>query len=147
MPLSQIMELWETISFDKELFSAIDLSREIRLCKRAENLIEDKMILFDFVSIPFNDNKLPLLHLWDKLIRSVAKGNKTIDTDKLLNVHNCGTLEGLEIMYRKSDLLYYYCSRFCREELDNIIEIKHIISTKITDSLQELRQNSLITAS
>lgn len=144
MPLSQIMKLWTSISYDKEMFSAMDLRREIRLCKMAEEFTDDKAILFEFATIPFNDNKLPLINLWNKLLQAEVSGNKSIDIDKLLNINSCRTLAGFEILYRKSDLMYYYCSRFNRGELDGIIEMKHAISIKIMEKLQEMRQAPIV---
>lgn len=144
MPLSQIMKLWTSISYDKEMFSAMDLRREIKLCKMAEEFTDDKAILFEFATIPFNDNKLPLINLWNKLLQAEVSGNKSIDIDKLLNINSCHTLAGFEILYRKSDLMYYYCSRFNRGELDGIIEMKHAISIKIMEKLQEMRQAPLV---
>lgn len=140
MRLSQIMELWTTIQLNKEMFTTMDLTREIKLCKVAEGYTDDKMLLFDFATIPFNDNKLPLFNLWDKLLQAEAHGNKNIDIGKLLNADSCRTLAGLEMLYRKSDLMYYYCSRFNRGELDRIIEMKHAISIKIMEKLQEMRK-------
>lgn len=89
-------------------------------------------------------SKLPLINLWNKLLQAEVSGNKSIDIDKLLNINSCRTLAGFEILYRKSDLMYYYCSRFNRGELDGIIEMKHAISIKIMEKLQEMRQAPIV---
>lgn len=138
MTLSQILEAWSNMSYNKEMFSNTDLSREIRLCRKAEEYTDDKQLIFSFATIPFNENTPKLLTLWYNLLRSEIKGKKAPDINKLLDISKCKGLADLELLYRKSDLLYYYCTRFQRGEISGILERKHLISSEIMQRLQDM---------
>lgn len=138
MPLSQILEAWSKIPYNKEIFSNTDLSREIRLCRKAEEYSDDKQLIFSFATIPFNENSPKLLTLWYSLLRSEIKCKKPPDINKILDIGKCKGLADLEMLYRKSDLLYYYCTRFQRGELSGILERKHLISSEIMQRLQDM---------
>lgn len=144
MSLSQILEAWTNISYNKEIFSNTDLSREIRLCKKAEEYTDDKLLIFSFATIPFNENSPKLMTLWYRLLRSEINGKAAPDINKLLDINKCTGLADLELLYRKSDLLYYYCTRFQRGELYKIIEKKHLISSKIMKRLQDMCQKEAL---
>lgn len=143
MPLSQILEAWSNMSYNKEMFSNTDLSREIRLCRKAEEYTDDKQLIFSFATIPFNENTPKLLTLWYNLLRSEIKGKKTPDINKLLDISKCKGLTDLELLYRKSDLLYYYCTRFQRGEISGILERKHLISSEIMQRLQDMSKKEV----
>ena len=82
--------------------------------------------------------------LWYRLLRSEINGKAALDINKLLDINKCTGLADLELLYRKSDLLYYYCTRFQRGELYKIIEKKHLISSKIMKRLQDMCQKEAL---
>lgn len=137
-PLSYILVQWENMKVNPG-FKKADISHEKKLCKIAEELTDDKQLIYDFITIPFNDEDGDLLNLWKRMLRAKLNGEHICMHKESLayqkGIENL-KLQELEIAYKISDLLFYYNEKF-EGSLESafIMEEKEEISNAIINLL------------
>lgn len=131
--LSDIIKKWVEVKTAPK-FTKILGEREINLAEILEKECNDKEFIYEFVTIPFDEEKEELLILWLLLFRAEKKG-------KPLSLENCGIesfeeittsdeLHLVEEEYSKLDLLYQYNRKFShQEELPKIMKKKEDFSS------------------
>lgn len=142
-PISRILVQWERMKTIKG-FKKSDTSHERRLCRIAEGITDDKILIYDFITIPFDEKSGELMYLWEQLLRARVAGEH-IPAHEVLDIYNIDDLtslglQKLEDSYKVCDMLYYYNERFEQSiETPYIMEEKERISgaiIKILDSHQ-----------
>lgn len=149
-PLSEILTRWLEMT-NESIYEKADLTEDLMLCKKLETLIDDKKILYDFLTIGFKSNKPFLMDIIMECARMEQFSGDDIDDDIMDlidfiavmsdSVLQKMSLEKLEDLYLKYDLIYAYLRKFNhREHLSEIMELKRDCSAKIIDHLanQEL---------
>ena len=147
-PLSEILKKWNDIPV-QEGFRKSDMKREIMLCQELERQTDDKLLIYRFITIPFDEEDSRLRRLWRAFFQAeLQEGRVTMEEIALEWPEGEVTsddMPDLEEAFRTADLVYYYMDRFDHpEELQEILAAKRAISgqiTKILDrqSLQEKR--------
>lgn len=149
-PLSEILTKWLEMT-NESIYEKADLTEDLMLCRKLETIVDDKKILYDFLTIGFKSNKPFLMDIIMECARMEQYSGEDIDddimdlidftavmSDRTLQSMN---LERLEDLYLKYDLIYAYLRKFNhREHLSEIMELKRDCSAKIIDRLanQEL---------
>lgn len=133
--LSSIMEQWNGIEMAQE-YDKADISREIALCALLEKETEDKKLIYDFISIPFDEKEDLLKELWLFMfecrkdgIPFVYEDNMTIPEESAATEKD---MEDLELSYKICDLLFNYKRRFARDEFEWVLPKKNQISAIIS---------------
>ncbi len=148
LPLSGIIERWQAMK-DKGFFSKASSERMAHLTQMTETRRTDKMLLYRFVCIPFDETDPDLLALWRQMYRAECEGEHLAVGEMLpepIDPEMCGTemLDSLEENYRRCDLFYNYARLFMEfpdEILAEIQRRKDLISQGIIHilSTQKLR--------
>lgn len=137
--LSELLAVWKLIP-DKGIFSKRNLDTEIVLAKELEKCTDDKLLVYSFVTIPF-DIKLDYLKmLWNQLFFIELRGTRPESYTKrfLVNekVLQSMSIDELEQEYKKCDLLYNYLRKFkIRNEWQEILNLKRKIADYISEIL------------
>ena len=146
MPLSEILVRWEDVEFSN-LYEKADLEEEISLCKKLENVVSDKKLIYDFLMIGFRSSKQFLTELILKFAKAEEAGGASLNSrindiveaaivpfDEDLDAMK---MEELEDMYLVYDLIYAYLRKFNhRERLSEIVMLKRDISSRIIEILK-----------
>ena len=133
--LSKTLEKWNDIEVQPG-FKKADVTHEIKLAQLAEKITMDKKIIYDFITIPFDDENESLLELWREML--IAYTNDVHlnffdikPTYELMDLKP-EDLTTLEQAYKVCDLIYYYNEKFeqsqdskqvmhCKEEISKAI--------------------------
>ncbi len=138
--LSDIIKKWVEIETAPNFIKILG-QREIFLSEMLEKKCDDKEFVYDFVTIPFDEEREELLDLWKKLFNYELKGTP-------LKLENCGIihfdkiesseeLHEVENEYSKLDLLYQYNRKFEHdEELPKIMKMKEVFSDLMMEFLK-----------
>lgn len=138
--LSDIIKKWVEIETAPNFIKILG-QREIFLSEMLEKKCDDKEFIYDFVTIPFDEEREELLDLWKKLFNYELKGTP-------LKLGNCGImhfdkiesseeLHEVENEYSKLDLLYQYNRKFEHdEELPKIMKMKEVFSDLMMEFLK-----------
>ena len=138
--LSDIIKKWVEIETAPNFIKILG-QREIFLSEMLEKKCDDKKFVYDFVTIPFDEEREELLDLWKKLFNYELKGTP-------LKLENCGImhfdkiesseeLHEVENEYSKLDLLYQYNRKFEHdEELPKIMKMKEVFSDLMMEFLK-----------
>ena len=147
-PLSEILKKWNDIPV-QEGFKKSDMKREITLCQELERFTEDKLLIYRFITIPYDEEDSRLRRLWRMFFQAeLTEGCVTMEEIALEWPEGEVTADDmpeLEEAFRVADLAYYYMDRFDHpEELGEVLKAKREISGQITrilekQSLQEKR--------
>ncbi len=105
--LSEIMEHWSSMA-DRPPFRKTDLTIPLQLCKELEELSDNKELIYEFCSIPFNEKSYDLHWLWKEMFRKELQGEHL--PLQLPGYNN--ELNSLEQAYQTCDLLYVYHKKF-----------------------------------
>ena len=146
MPLSEILVRWADVEFSS-LYEKADLEEEISLCKKLENVVSDKKLIYDFLMIGFRSSKQFLTELILKFAKAEETGGSSLNSrindiaeaaivpfDEDLDAMK---MEELEDMYLVYDLIYAYLRKFNhRERLSEIVMLKRDISSRIIEILK-----------
>ncbi len=135
--ISEILEAWDSLPATRD-YNKANIETKIQLARELEEESENKALILEFVSIPFEPNVSAVHDLWRDLFECLNQG---IPADlpylfEVFNAENHGTeardAESLELLYKIYDLLYVYASRHGTEEdILKIFSQKRIISDKL----------------
>ena len=135
--LSETLSQWDQMT-NPGLYCKSNISREIALCKRLEKVTDDKELIYQFVTIPFNEKSAEVYGLWFRLFESEVAGFGTPLMEFLPELRENESLASLELKFQICDLANFYISRFGMEEdLPEILERKHEISDQMAAILAE----------
>lgn len=136
--LSDILKQWMQMP-DNGFYHKQDLSILYKLTVELERISDDKGLIYQFVTIPFDEENTLLRNLWKKLftITNDMKGSVSYyDLPEILGDYNEDLLEDLELEYKKSDLLYNYLRKFdIQEGKEFVLSHKKEIADKISLAL------------
>ncbi len=145
LPLSETINQWISMQ-DHTYFAKASSSRMMSLTSMMETKHTDKVLLYRFVCIPFDETDPVMLEQWKEMYHYEASGKhidvmgclpEQIDPD-VCSIHQ---LTNLEEDYRLCDLYYNYTRVFLPEHTDILDEIQrrkdlisqgiiHILSTQ-----------------
>lgn len=136
--LSEIMQKWNKLP-EKQGYIKADISKQIELCKKIENLTEDKHLIYDLITIPFSEKEDSMELLWLELSKKVINNEKASIEDIKLYYNKFSDLKELEEEYQRCDLYYYFFSRYWKnqESLDYIMNEKEKISELTMSKLDQ----------
>ena len=151
LPLTQIINQWLNMK-DREYFSKASAVRMAGLAAMMENRHTDKLLLYRFLCIPFDETEPDLLNRWKSMYQAECTGrhiDAMAEMPEIRDPEECGIqhLDGLEADYRRCDLYYNYVRLFTENPdpvLDEIQRRKELISAGIVHilSTQKLQQRS-----
>lgn len=146
MPLSEILLRWGTIP-DDGIFTKNTVEREVMLSRELEKLSTDKLLIYRFVTIPFSETRKELYDFWYALFESEVNEDRKSVFAYTGEIERRGSLlEDHELAYRKCDILYFYYDRFgVREDLEEIMRLKHDISADIMRILSDTGETEELT--
>ena len=106
------------------------------LAAKAEQLTDDKLLIYELCTIPFDEDDEDLMLTWEALAADVVDGRE-LRIPVLLDGAEDGTdLESLEASSRLCDLLYNFDRKFNDGKYnDAIAKIRTTVSKKIMDIL------------
>lgn len=137
--LSKIMEIWDRMQV-QDGFEKAPIEREMALAAKLEKVTEDKNLIYQFVTIPFDEEDDDLLDIWEDLFRRVLNQSpdNLLDSADFFDLRPSDNLEQMEKAYRILDLIYYSCKRFgTEEEASKILSMKGVLSSKIIKLLEK----------
>ena len=116
LPLSEIINRWISMK-DRSYFSKASTARMAGLAYRLESKQTDKMLLYDFLCIPFDETDTLLLSEWKAMYHAEATHTHFDVMSSLPDFQDpeqchVGMLDGLEEDYKLCDLYYNYARRF-----------------------------------
>ncbi len=133
-PLRQIMHQWKKLP-DKGDFQKVDISQILDLCNQIHLLTDDKKLIYDFITMPFDTRNIQLLKLWKDMFHKELCGEHLIfkEPDYIEN-----NIDSLEYAYKYCDLFFYYAKRFSPfENINYITDCKKNISDRLSKLLVE----------
>ena len=138
LPLTQIINKWLAMK-DKGCFSKASTVRMAQLAAMLENRQTDKMLLYRFICIPFDETDPDLLARWRTMYHAECIHEHVEVVAELpayVNPEECTIemLDRLEADYRRCDLYYNYARLFLEEPepvLDEIGSRKSLLSKGI----------------
>ena len=138
--LSEILTSWEQHPM-VEGYSRGSVARERDLARTLEKATKDKQLIYQFVTMPFDETDATTLELWTQLFLRHISGIPFRAEEFLPEVEgkasNQKELKLLEMKYRLCDLVYFYASRFrYDDQLETIMEAKRAISAAIMEKLK-----------
>lgn len=135
--LSETLSQWDKMASD-ELYTKAKIEREIKLCKQLEKYTSDKELIYQFLTIPFNERSPELYGIWMRLFQSEVEGIGTPLDELLPDVYGKEPLATLELKHQICDLANFYMTRFgSDEDLPKILERKREISDRMAEILGE----------
>lgn len=138
--LSSIIEQWMALP-DKPGYKKADSKREQRLAENLEEKSTDKMLIYRFVTLTFDEKNEEVYDVWEQLFDLEIRKAPIINPLSCFGVftHKITSEEELmvqEVQYKKCDLLFQYAKNFEHPELtDEIMKMKNEISDNIKDFL------------
>ncbi len=151
LPLTQIINQWLNMK-DREYFSKASAVRMAFLAGMMETRHTDKMLLYRFLCIPFDETEPDLLNRWKLLYQAESAGehiDAMAEMPEIRDPEECTiqVLDTLEADYRRCDLYYNYVRLFIENPdpiLDEIQRRKELISQGIVHilSTQKLQQRT-----
>ena len=152
LPLSEIMIRWSEI-LTEDIYEKADIQEDIKLCTLLEQVIEDKLVLYNFIMIGFRTGKQFLTDIILECAKIEVNTTDDKDTliDELIDTHSVlydeelsyMTMEELEDLYLKYDLIYAYLRKFRHvKRLNAIMQLKKSCSEKIIDILKNQKLES-----
>lgn len=134
-PLLDILKKWNEIAMNAG-YKKSDTERMISLCKSIQQLSDNKLFLYDCLTIPFDERNPRLIHIWKEMCRFEAEDKcypveANIPSEKyILRIRD--ELDELEQQFKICDLLYSYCDKFVHDEfVEEIMRRKMRISKEI----------------
>ncbi len=134
-PVSNTMEQWQKMETSSNYHKA-SLDREIKLCRRLEQLSDDKELIYRFVKIPFDEENRELYKMWRHMFICI-KENYPYDYS-VLDMELPDKLSELEQYFKQLDLLYYFTDNFVKNDIIRVVlERKKEVSGKISRLLEK----------
>jgi len=143
--LSDILRRWMNTA-NEEIFRKQDIEEDLAICKRLEGFVLDKRVLYGFMTLGFKSGKDFLTELLIQCAYIEISGiNVDEQIDDMINEHGVYfdeilskmTLEQLENLYQKYDLIYAYLRKFeHRQRMKDIIKLKRDCSYKIIELMR-----------
>ncbi len=138
--VSRIYWIWNQIRMD-EKYAKADVSREIDLCRELEEGSDDKVLIYKYATIPFDEKNPDVRDLWMAMFGETLRGGRFnwrgIEPYYLENSAN-SSLDELESAYEICDLSYYYFNMFHdKEEQMLVMDSKRSIAARIARILQD----------
>ena len=133
--LSATIGEWQSMRIgDGILLESTDVMQ--MLAAKAEQLTDDKLLIYELCTIPFDEDDEDLMLTWEALAADVVDGRE-LRIPVLLDGAEDGTdLESLEASSRLCDLLYNFDRKFNDGKYnDAIAKIRTTVSKKIMDIL------------
>ncbi|MBQ1609199.1 MAG: helicase [Lachnospiraceae bacterium] len=135
--LSETLSQWDQMA-SGELYTKAKIEREIKLCKTLEKYTDDKNLIYQFLTIPFNEKSPELYAIWLRLFQSEVDGIGTPLDEILPEIYDKEPLATLELKHQICDLANFYTTRFgVEEDLPRILERKREISDRMAEILGE----------
>ena len=135
--LSDTMKQWNEITIS-EGYERGNIAREIALAEKAEKYTDDRDLIYDFATIPFDEKDETLMQMWfDMLycrIDMIPYIFTKMKTDRTTS-DDSEELRVLEHKYKICDMLFYYRRRFEPDRFTWIEEKKREISHRIIEIL------------
>ena len=140
--LSEILVQWNKIP-EADGYTRMDTSRMKTLVEDLERQTNDKKLIYNFATIPFNEKGEEVI-LWDAMVKEELYGRRMSlkKAEKMFPLRDKNmSLNEMEQAYKICDLLYQYNTRFEHpEDTEEILNIKKELSKRI---LKELSSNGL----
>ena len=135
--VSTIMEQWNAIE-PEEGFVKADMTEALTLCKEAEELTDDRILVFRMSMIPFDVENQELRNIWREMLNAETQGEVYRLSQADIPVE--GDLDRLELSYHMCDLLYSYMRQMNHEEeMEEVSAMKKDLSSKIISILKTTR--------
>lgn len=144
-PLSDILRRWMNTAND-QIYKKQDIEEDLNICKRLETFVEDKRVLYGFMTLGFKSGRDFLTEI---LVQCAYIETAQVDIleriEDIINMHAVYydellrelSLEQLENLYLKYDLLYAYLRKFeHREHLEDIVKLKRDCSYRIIELMK-----------
>ncbi|MBR6256613.1 MAG: hypothetical protein IKR23_04465 [Lachnospiraceae bacterium] len=142
--VSELINQWDKIPVSVP-FEKASSEREKKLAELLEMHTQDKQMIYELITIPYDESKPQLLERWFEFAIDLIKGRELhfrigagIDP-----VNDADELKEAELMYEALDLEYQLCKKYGEEETTHAIMMqKTVISAEInrflaTQALQE----------
>ena len=138
-PLSDVMKKWDAMPL-RVGFRKADLSIKTKLCEWCETVTDDKNLIYDMITIPFDERNETVAGTWRAMVEAEAGGSRFPAIEAIPTVGKDEKLEDLELKHKICDLLWSYCDRFLDEEATNeVMKAKRRASDGITEILAKQR--------
>lgn len=135
--LSMAMKHWKSIP-NSEIYNKANIENQIKLVQAAERKTTDRQIIFTFSCFPVNVQNDALMMMWHTMLNSVILGIPyTCPAWLNREVPEKADLGDLEQWYKACDLLYYYKTRYERDNFQWVSAKKNEISKKIIEILDQ----------
>ena len=135
--LSQTMRQWNEITIS-EGYERGNIAREIALAEKAEKYTNDRELIYEFATIPFDEKDETLMQMWYDMLYCQIDGlpyvYTRVKTDRTTS-DDSEELRILEHKYKICDMLFYYKRRFEPDRFSWIGEKKREISDRIIEIL------------
>lgn len=133
-PISSTILNWQKIELPKG-FVRQNLDQMYKLVKELERVTDDKKFIFQFASIPFDENCASVYMLWQDIYRNELNG--IFYQFVPINITNLN-LEALEEVYKTYDLLGNYYRKFgTYEDICKVLAEKLKVSKAISKILDK----------
>ena len=137
MPLSVLLKKWKEVDAH-EGWNKADIVRMQDLLQEVP-INAPKQLQYDLITVPFDEETYELKNLWKSIVRVETSGEK-LNVEKYIpqlrqdiTSYGRGSLDRLELNYKKCDLLYTYLRKFNPLEslMAKVSETKNNISKAI----------------
>ena len=139
--LSETMRQWNSISIS-EGYERGNIDREIALAEKAEKYTDNRELIYQFATIPFDEKDEVLMQMWFDMLYSRIDDFPYIYPKVRADRHHTDDneeLRSLEHRYKICDMLFYYKRRFEPDRFTWIDEKKGEISGRIIEILNKQR--------
>ena len=137
--LSETMRQWDSITIS-EGYQRGSIEREIALAEKAEKYTDNRELIYQFATIPFDENDEVLMQMWFDMLYSRIDNfpyiYAKVKSDRMHSDDN-EELRSLEHRYKICDMLFYYKRRFEPDRFSWIEEKKGEISGRIIEILNK----------
>lgn len=114
-PISEIMRKWQEIPVH-EGYRQMKLDDEQMLAEELEKRTQDKNLIYNLITIPFDVRSEQLMSLWEELADITLSGRRAdfyaLKPKVSLSDYTSVNMELLEMAYKECDLLYAYFRKF-----------------------------------
>ncbi len=142
--LSEIMRKWKETAVHQGYIKA-NVDREISLAEKLEAKTDNKKLIYEMITVPFDEGEAVLMDIWLDLCDTYIEGGG-VDAGRHLPKSSVPSedpdaLRILERQYRICDLLYFFSDRFGagEEEMESIVKRKASISRQMMKILRKQR--------
>lgn len=135
--VSSILSKWKDMDVNCG-YEKQDIETQILLAKELEKKTDDKDLIYNFISFGIDYLDENLKNIWNKMFECELDNNKYEFPENIISEVREYELNELEELFKICDLLYQYYDKFNYNiEIEKVLEIKHIISSKIISILEK----------